>query len=152
MLLIRVIACGFKENGWSLLCAENLIGKGGYAEVHKGRLRDGQLVAVKRLTRGPPEERVGDFLSELGIMAHVNHPNTAKLIGYGVEGGYFLVLELSPHGSLASMMHGLWIIFQLHINFHILLALAYIFSNSFICCVCSFACSFKAEIGMGYPV
>nr|GMD60974.1 receptor-like cytosolic serine/threonine-protein kinase RBK2 [Ipomoea batatas] len=84
---------------------ENLIGKGGYAEVHKGRLRDGKLVAVKRLTRGSPEERIGDFLSELGIMAHLNHPNTTKLIGYGVEGGYYLVLELSPHGSLASMLH-----------------------------------------------
>lgn len=84
--------------------------------MHKGRLRDGQLVAVKRLTRGPPEERVGDFLSELGIMAHVDHPNTAKLIGYGVEGGYFLVLELSPHGSLASMMHGPWTIFHLYIS------------------------------------
>nr|GMD71017.1 receptor-like cytosolic serine/threonine-protein kinase RBK2 [Ipomoea batatas] len=86
---------------------ENLIGKGGYAEVHKGRLRDGKLVAVKRLTRGSPEERIGDFLSELGIMAHLNHPNTTKLIGYGVEGGYYLVLELSPHGSLASMLHGI---------------------------------------------
>nr|GMD68959.1 receptor-like cytosolic serine/threonine-protein kinase RBK2 isoform X1 [Ipomoea batatas] len=86
---------------------ENLIGKGGYAEVHKGRLRDGKLIAVKRLTRGAPEERIGDFLSELGIMAHLNHPNTTKLIGYGVEGGYYLVLELSPHGSLASMLHGI---------------------------------------------
>nr|GME08145.1 receptor-like cytosolic serine/threonine-protein kinase RBK2 [Ipomoea batatas] len=86
---------------------ENLIGKGGYAEVHKGRLRDGKLVAVKHLTRGSPEERIGDFLSELGIMAHLNHPNTTKLIGYGVEGGYYLVLELSPHGSLASMLHGI---------------------------------------------
>ncbi|KAJ9696329.1 hypothetical protein PVL29_008519 [Vitis rotundifolia] len=52
------------------------------------------------------EERTGNFLSELGIMAHVNHPNTAKLIGYGVEGGLHLVLELSPHGSLASFLHG----------------------------------------------
>ncbi|RVX20754.1 Receptor-like cytosolic serine/threonine-protein kinase RBK2 [Vitis vinifera] len=67
---------------------------------------DGQLVAVKRLVRGKPEERTGNFLSELGIMAHVNHPNTAKLIGYGVEGGLHLVLELSPHGSLASLLHG----------------------------------------------
>lgn len=87
-------------------CAENLIGKGGYAEVYKGCLQDGQLVAVKRLVRGKPEERTGNFLSELGIMAHVNHPNTAKLIGYGVEGGLHLVLELSPHGSLASLLHG----------------------------------------------
>ncbi|KAL0459592.1 UNVERIFIED_CONTAM: Receptor-like cytosolic serine/threonine-protein kinase RBK2 [Sesamum latifolium] len=38
-------------------------------------------------------------------MAHVNHPNTAKLIGYGVEGGMYLVLEFSPIGSLASMLH-----------------------------------------------
>ncbi|KAH7862995.1 hypothetical protein Vadar_011932 [Vaccinium darrowii] len=84
---------------------ENLIGKGGYAEVYKGRLRDGQLVAIKRLTRGLPEDRIGDFLSELGVMAHVNHPNTAKLIGFGVEGGTYLVLELSSHGSLASLLH-----------------------------------------------
>ncbi|KAE8009632.1 hypothetical protein FH972_006060 [Carpinus fangiana] len=60
---------------------ENLIGKGGYAEVYKGCLEDGQLVAIKRLTKGTTDEIIGDFLSELGIMAHVNHPNTAKLIG-----------------------------------------------------------------------
>ncbi|KAL3849822.1 hypothetical protein ACJIZ3_011704 [Penstemon smallii] len=82
-----------------------LIGKGGYAEVYRGCLFGGQLVAIKRLTKGSQEERTGDFLSELGIMAHVNHPNTAKLIGYGVEGGMYLVLELSPLGSLASMLH-----------------------------------------------
>lgn len=39
-------------------------------------------------------------------MVHVNHPNTAKLIGYGTEGGMHLVLELSPHGSLASLLYG----------------------------------------------
>ncbi|KAK2990546.1 hypothetical protein RJ640_019826 [Escallonia rubra] len=93
------------QNATSNFSRENLIGKGGYAEVYKGRLRDGQLVAIKRLTRGPPEDRIGDFMSELGIMAHINHPSTAKLIGYGVEGGMHLVLELSPHGSLASLLH-----------------------------------------------
>ncbi|KAL8259133.1 hypothetical protein R6Q59_027086 [Mikania micrantha] len=84
---------------------ENMIGKGGYAEVYKGVLKNGQLVAVKQLTRGPIDERTASFLSELGIMAHVNHPNTARLIGYGVEGGLHLVLELSPNGSLASWLH-----------------------------------------------
>ncbi|XP_023532375.1 receptor-like cytosolic serine/threonine-protein kinase RBK2 isoform X2 [Cucurbita pepo subsp. pepo] len=65
---------------------ENLIGKGGYAEVYRGCLKNGQVVAIKTLTRGKLEENIGDFLLELGIMAHVNHPNTAKLIGYGIQG------------------------------------------------------------------
>ncbi|XP_076925154.1 receptor-like cytosolic serine/threonine-protein kinase RBK2 isoform X1 [Bidens hawaiensis] len=86
---------------------ENMIGKGGYAEVYKGVLKNGQLVAVKQLTQGSIDERTASFLSELGIMAHVNHPNTAKLIGYGVDGGLHLVLELSPNGSLASWLHAL---------------------------------------------
>ncbi|CAA6669046.1 unnamed protein product [Spirodela intermedia] len=59
---------------------ENLIGKGGYAEVYRGRLPDGRLVAVKKLTRGSPEE---------------------ILLGFGVDGGMHIVLQLSPHGSLA---------------------------------------------------
>lgn len=33
-----------------------LLGEGGYAEVYKGQLEDGQFVAIKRLTRGSPEE------------------------------------------------------------------------------------------------
>lgn len=86
--------------------SENLIGKGGYAEVYKGTLPNGQLVAIKRLTKGTPDDIIGDFLSELGMMAHVNHPNTAKLFGYGIEGGMHLVLELSPNGSLASLLYG----------------------------------------------
>ncbi|XP_022967540.1 receptor-like cytosolic serine/threonine-protein kinase RBK2 isoform X3 [Cucurbita maxima] len=86
---------------------ESLIGKGGYAEVYRGCLKNGQVVAVKRLTRGKFDENTADFLLELGIMAHVNHPNTAKLIGYGIEGGMHLVLQFFPQGSLASWLHGL---------------------------------------------
>ncbi|KAH8495135.1 hypothetical protein H0E87_018353 [Populus deltoides] len=85
---------------------ENLIGEGGYAEVYKGKLGDGQFVAIKRLTRGSPEDMTVDFLSELGILVHVDHPNIAKVIGYGVEGGMHLVLELSANGSLASLLYG----------------------------------------------
>ncbi|XP_059632620.1 receptor-like cytosolic serine/threonine-protein kinase RBK2 isoform X2 [Cornus florida] len=85
---------------------ENLIGEGGYSEVYKGHLQDGQLVAIKRLIRGAPEAMTAEFLSELGISVHVNHPNVANIIGYGVEGGMHLVLPLSPHGSLASLLTG----------------------------------------------
>ncbi|KAL9248077.1 hypothetical protein vseg_021439 [Gypsophila vaccaria] len=85
---------------------ENLIGKGGFAEVYRGCLKGGELVAIKRLTKGTNDERISSFLSELGIIAHVDHPNTAKLIGYGVQGGLHIVLQLSSLGSLGSLLHG----------------------------------------------
>ncbi|CAO2832045.1 unnamed protein product [Amaranthus hypochondriacus] len=85
---------------------ENKIGEGGYAEVYKGVIPDGRLIAVKRLSKGDTEELAADFLSELGIIVHVNHPNIAKVIGYGVEGGMHLVLDLSPNGSLESVLRG----------------------------------------------
>lgn len=84
---------------------ENLIGKGGYSEVYKGCLANEECVAIKRLNKGVPEEDVFNFLSEIGIIAHLNHPNTARMIGYGVDGGAFLVLQLSPLGSLGAMLH-----------------------------------------------
>lgn len=87
---------------------DNLIGKGGQAEVYKGCFSDGQLAAVKRLKKKDKEneERIGDFLSELGIIAHIDHPNAARLLGFGVDGGLHLVLQFSPHGSLASLLFG----------------------------------------------
>lgn len=88
--------------------SENFIGSGGYAEVYKGSLAYGELLAVKRLTRGrgTEEQRVNDFLTELGIIVHISHTNTARLIGFGVESGLYLVFEFFPHGSLASLLHG----------------------------------------------
>ncbi|KAI4367868.1 hypothetical protein MLD38_016491 [Melastoma candidum] len=85
---------------------ENLIGHGGFAQVFKGRLKSGQFVAVKRLTKGTADEKTASFLSELGVIAHLNHPNIAKLVGCCVEGGLHLVLQLSPLGSLGNILHG----------------------------------------------
>ncbi|KAJ6817115.1 receptor-like cytosolic serine/threonine-protein kinase RBK2 [Iris pallida] len=86
--------------------SENIIGKGGYAVVYKGCLEDGQFVAVKRLIHGTSDEDTTSFLSELGIIVHLEHPNATKLVGFGIEGGLFLVLQLSEHGSLSSFLHG----------------------------------------------
>lgn len=89
-----------------------LIGKGGYAEVYKGKMDDGNYVAIKRLMKGSQEDMEIDFLSELGIISHLDHPNIAKLIGCGTEEGVFIVLQLSPHGSLADILYGLFSILK----------------------------------------
>ncbi|CAH8374971.1 unnamed protein product [Eruca vesicaria subsp. sativa] len=86
----------------------NMIGKGGHAEVYKGVLPDGETVAIKKLMRhgNEAEERVSDFLSELGMIAHVNHPNAARLRGFSSNRGLHFVLEYAPHGSLADLLFG----------------------------------------------
>ncbi|KAH6784494.1 ROP binding protein kinases 1 [Perilla frutescens var. hirtella] len=81
-----------------------LIGKGGHAQVYKGRLSDGQVVAVKRIMK-ESEDKNGEFLAELGIIAHIDHPNAAKLIGFSADQGLHLVLQYLPHGSLATVLH-----------------------------------------------
>ncbi|XP_051142357.1 probable receptor-like serine/threonine-protein kinase At5g57670 isoform X2 [Andrographis paniculata] len=87
-------------------CIENMVGQGGYSEVYKGETAKGCSIAVKRLAKdnaNPEKEK--EFLMELGIIGQVNHPNTAKLLGFCVENGLYLVFELYPYGTLSSALH-----------------------------------------------
>ncbi|KAL9461114.1 hypothetical protein AB3S75_004165 [Citrus x aurantiifolia] len=106
--------------------SENLIGKGGHAEVYKGCLPDGEVVAVKKIIKNAKEdeERISDFLSELGIVAHINHPNAAKLIGFSTENGFHLVLQFLPHGSLSSLLFGSTEYLEWKIRYKIALGIA----------------------------
>ncbi|KAK9099830.1 hypothetical protein Scep_023260 [Stephania cephalantha] len=86
-------------------CPDNLVGRGGYAEVYKGIMRDGQVIAVKRLTRASDEQKEKDFLTELGTIGHVCHPNVSSLLGCCIDNGLHLIFEFSLHGSVASVLH-----------------------------------------------
>ncbi|KAL1335388.1 hypothetical protein HN51_064294 [Arachis hypogaea] len=90
-------------NGFS---SENLVGKGGYAEVYKGTLKDGEKIAVKRLTRTCRDERKEkEFLTEIGTIGHVHHNNVLPLLGCCIDNGLYLVFMLSTRGSVASLLH-----------------------------------------------
>ncbi|XP_057433148.1 probable receptor-like serine/threonine-protein kinase At5g57670 [Lotus japonicus] len=90
-------------NGFS---SENMVGKGGYAEVYKGRLESGDEIAVKRLTRTCRDERKEkEFLTEIGTIGHVCHSNVMPLLGCCIDNGLYLVFELSTVGSVASLIH-----------------------------------------------
>ena len=87
---------------------ENLVGRGGYAEVYRGTLRDGEVIAVKRLTKASNDERKEkEFLTEIGTIGHVCHPNVLSLLGCCIENGLYLIFYFSSKGSVASILHGI---------------------------------------------
>lgn len=88
--------------------SENLVGRGGYAEVYRGTLRDGEVIAVKRLTKASNDERKEkEFLTEIGTIGHVCHPNVLSLLGCCIENGLYLIFYFSSKGSVASILHGI---------------------------------------------
>ncbi|KAJ7959323.1 putative Kinase [Quillaja saponaria] len=75
------------------------LGEGGFGSVFKGKLRSGQLVAVKVL--GKSKTNGEDFISEVATIGRIHHMNVVRLIGFCVEGSRrALVYEFMPNGSL----------------------------------------------------
>ncbi|XP_031126914.1 cysteine-rich receptor-like protein kinase 25 isoform X2 [Ipomoea triloba] len=64
---------------------DNEIGEGGYGAVYKGRLPNGQDVAVKRLSRGSTQG-AQEFMNEVEIVAKLQHRNLVRLLGFCYEG------------------------------------------------------------------
>lgn len=86
--------------------SDNLAGRGGYAEVYRGVLINGETIAVKRLTKGSSDERkVKDFLTEIGTIGHVSHQNVLSLKGCCIDNGLYLIFHFSSRGSVASLLH-----------------------------------------------
>ncbi|XP_023515756.1 probable receptor-like serine/threonine-protein kinase At5g57670 [Cucurbita pepo subsp. pepo] len=88
------------------LSSDNLVGKGGYAEVYRGILSDGEEIAVKRLTKTSIDERKEkEFLTEIGTIGHVQHTNVLSLLGCCIDNGLYLIFRFSSRGSVASLLH-----------------------------------------------
>lgn len=95
------------------LAVENLVGRGGYAEVYKGVLQDGEEIAVKRLTKAVTDDRKEkEFLTEIGTIGHVCHPNVLSLLGCCIDNGLYLIFQFSSRGSVASLFHGTKLVFD----------------------------------------
>ncbi|CAL9031612.1 unnamed protein product [Prunus brigantina] len=80
------------------------LGRGGYGDVYKGKLRDGCLVAVKVLnaSKGNGE----DFINEVASISRTSHVNVVTLLGYCFEGQKkALIYEFMPNGSLEKYIY-----------------------------------------------
>ncbi|ONK78566.1 uncharacterized protein A4U43_C02F20170 [Asparagus officinalis] len=90
---------------------ENIVGKGGYGNVYKGRLKDGSEVALKRFKNC---SAAGDasFAHEVEVIASVRHMNLMALRGYctattTMEGHQrIIVCDLMKNGSLHDHLFG----------------------------------------------
>ncbi|KAJ1687442.1 hypothetical protein LUZ63_018832 [Rhynchospora breviuscula] len=83
------------------------IGDGGFGTVYKGKLRDGRIVAIKRLYEHNCR-RMEQFLNEVQILSRLRHPNLVALYGctsrHSLE--LLLVYEFIPNGTVADHLHG----------------------------------------------
>ncbi|KAG2642563.1 brassinosteroid LRR receptor kinase BRL1-like [Panicum virgatum] len=89
-------------NGFS---AETLIGSGGFGEVYKAKLKDGTVVAIKKLIHFTGQ---GDreFTAEMETIGKIKHRNLVPLLGYCKIGDErLLVYEYMKHGSLDVVLH-----------------------------------------------
>ncbi|XP_020579388.1 brassinosteroid LRR receptor kinase BRL1-like [Phalaenopsis equestris] len=85
--------------------AESLIGSGGFGEVYLARLKDGAVVAVKKLIHVTGQ---GDreFTAEMETIGKIKHRNLVPLLGYCKVGDErLLVYEYMRFGSLDIALH-----------------------------------------------
>ncbi|KAF8037887.1 hypothetical protein BT93_B0659 [Corymbia citriodora subsp. variegata] len=83
------------------------LGDGGFGTVFKGKLRDGRVVAVKRLYESN-YKRVEQFVNEVEILTRLRHPNLVSLYGCTSRQSHrlLLVYEYVPNGTVADHING----------------------------------------------
>ncbi|XP_062087490.1 cysteine-rich receptor-like protein kinase 10 isoform X2 [Humulus lupulus] len=78
----------------------NMLGKGGFGDVYKGVLLNGQEIAVKRLSKNS-RQGATEFKNEVVLVAKLQHKNLVRLLGFCLEGNEkILVYEYVPNKSL----------------------------------------------------
>ncbi|XP_078151996.1 leucine-rich receptor-like protein kinase family protein [Carex rostrata] len=84
---------------------DSLIGSGGFGDVYKAQLKDGKIVAIKKLIHISGQ---GDreFTAEMETIGKIKHRNLVPLLGYCKVGEErLLVYDYMKYGSLEDVLH-----------------------------------------------
>ncbi|PSS24735.1 G-type lectin S-receptor-like serine/threonine-protein kinase precursor, partial [Actinidia chinensis var. chinensis] len=83
---------------------KNKLGKGGFGSVYKGKLSEGEEIAVKRLSK-KSGQGLEEFKNEIILIARLQHRNLVRLLGCCTEGDERMLLyEYMPNKSLDSFL------------------------------------------------
>ncbi|CAN1198582.1 G-type lectin S-receptor-like serine/threonine-protein kinase At1g61370 [Linum perenne] len=87
----------FATNGFDI---SNLLGRGGFGPVYLGKLPDGKIVAIKRLSTSSGQG-ADEFKNEIMLISKLQHRNLVRLLGCCVDGlEKMLIYEFMPNKSL----------------------------------------------------
>ncbi|WOK98163.1 protein NSP-INTERACTING KINASE 1-like [Canna indica] len=85
--------------------SKNLLGHGGFGNVYKGKLEDGNLVAIKRLKDGNAAGGEMQFKTEVEMISLAVHRNLLRLLGFCmIATERLLVYPYMSNGSVASRL------------------------------------------------
>ncbi|OMO76101.1 S-locus glycoprotein [Corchorus capsularis] len=88
-------------NNFSL---RNKLGEGGFGPVYKGKLQNGNEIAVKRLS-SHSGQGMEEFKNEIVLISRLQHRNLVRLLGCCVEGEEkLLIYEYMPNKSLDTFL------------------------------------------------
>ncbi|TVU19848.1 hypothetical protein EJB05_36023, partial [Eragrostis curvula] len=96
----------FSADGHALLNRDCELGRGGFGTVYKAVLRDGQPVAIKKLTVSSLVKSEDDFRQQVKLLGKMRHYNIVTLRGfYWTSSLQLLIYEFVPGGNLHQHLH-----------------------------------------------
>ncbi|XP_057967672.1 cysteine-rich receptor-like protein kinase 34 isoform X2 [Malania oleifera] len=97
---LQVFCCTDIKAATDNFSSENKLGEGGFGPVYKGKLRSGQEIAVKRLSKTSKQGQ-NEFENEVTLIAKLQHVNLVRLLGFCSKGKEkMLIYEYMPNKSL----------------------------------------------------
>lgn len=85
------------------------LGEGGFGTVYKGVLSDGRVVAIKRAKREHFSTLRDEFMTEVKLLAKIDHLSLVRLLGYTENGNERIIItEYVPNGTLREHLDGIY--------------------------------------------
>ncbi|CAO2175957.1 unnamed protein product [Urochloa humidicola] len=82
---------------------ENKLGEGGFGDVFKGTLHNGEEIAVKRLSQ-ESSQGFQELKNELVLAAKLKHRNLVQLLGVSLQEEKLVIYEYMPNRSLDTFL------------------------------------------------